>query len=154
MFICEWVYMYVHVYMWRLKDNFNVILRNAVHFFWGRDSLPGVPHNQSGYTGWLACPGDPQLYLPRAGITNTCYWAWLFMWVLGVELRSLCLQSECFTNGAIPQTLFFPYIYNCTVHSLSILPGENYHWIEKEGKLGFEYRAQKRGRRTQTHSSH
>lgn len=58
-------------------------LRSAVHLgFWDRFS-----HWDLGLTASLGALGSTCLWFPSAGIKSTCQQAWLFTWVLGIELN-------------------------------------------------------------------
>lgn len=43
-------------------------------------------------------PGD---YLPRLRISSVHYHTWHFVWVLGIELRSLCFQDKYCIDGTV-----------------------------------------------------
>ena len=80
--------------IWRPHVSFKYHPSGAVHLdFWVR-----VSHriwHLAGWRGWLVseCQEHSCLYV-CTGVTNVCHCAWLFMWVLGIKSRSLCLSAK------------------------------------------------------------
>lgn len=50
---------------------------------------------------WPACPRTLPVCLPSNRLKSVGCSAWLFVWVLGVELRAPCFRGKHFTNWAI-----------------------------------------------------
>lgn len=72
----------------------------STFFFWDRDSSwPGI--HQIGQTFWPARSGHLPVFISPTMRT----YAQIFMWVLGVKLKSLCLGGAHFTDWASPQSL-------------------------------------------------
>lgn len=65
---------------------------------------------------WSSLARDPQgsscLHSPSAGIADPCHCAWLFTWLLEIELRSSCLLAlRDFTDWVLPQLRIFFFFF-------------------------------------------
>lgn len=90
------------VWVWRLVNNIGYHSLSAVHHAFlkqGLSLIPGALVGQAPVGGQWA-PGIRLSLSPSTGMTGIDHHAQLFMYVLGIELRSPCLQGKCFTNWA------------------------------------------------------
>jgi len=76
---------------------------SLIFFFWDRDSL----WLRTLTVGYTVCPVDYQSptdlpdFMPVLGLQEHVTMESIFIWVLRLELRSLCLQREQFINWAV-----------------------------------------------------
>lgn len=74
------------------------------------------------WLGWLA--SQPQwssiLHLPSTGIRNIYHHFQLFIWILRIQFRSLCLQGNYFTNYLTTLTKKFVRFLKIRIYFLSI----------------------------------
>lgn len=92
---------YVHLFMeTRGQPQVTYHKSQPSWFFWDRTLIEA--QNSMSSTGCAGWPGRPPeiRYLPRARTAHSQH-AWLFIRILGIDLRSLSLQCKSFTNWAI-----------------------------------------------------
>jgi hypothetical protein len=75
-------------------------------------------------THWPVRPQDlPMSANPSSGTLDICHYSWLFMLVLGIELRSSGLPDKYFINWAISPACMLFFI--TTASKLPLCPGLN-----------------------------
>lgn len=122
------VFVCVCVYMYGPKNNLRCCSSGAITFiFWDKVShWPQITRFSKVGCHWA--PGTA--CLPSAGVRSICHYTWLFTWVLGLELRHLCIQGKHSTDWAVILAYFQEYLGPCN----EFLPRKRTITVANDGK--------------------